>query len=477
MRLTHRVLFVALVFVVLLLGATRAASAQAVIVVSVEDPSRETRRLVAPYLDEMTHRPSAVVSPEDYRGRLGTMIPSSGRSDPGLQIADLMAEYDKGHESFKARQWQEAANRLGAAEAKAHQNEALLVDHGSYRDTWIKGEIALGMSRYRLKDLAGADEVHEELARTFPNQDIAIRAMSGKESAEYYAAAQNRLVRKGLGVLVVEVNDQAALVYLDTGNKPQNAALEAEVLPGLHRVLVRTPGTDGQLYKVIVEPNKVTHLTVDLKFGDAVVIADRYLGLIFGSTEDRAKYAVDYACRLAVAANAGLEMVLVERTTLRGQPAVTSVVRFADSGAWVRGRIVVLDGQNDDERMRALARETFHVRIEDKRISELPDPAMPESAPSAPRTWPKWAAGGGAVIALATGGTLLYLHEACGAEDDLCRRTHPSALPGYVGLSTGVALGALATYLFFSDARSASARGIAVLPTRQGAILTLSATF
>lgn len=65
---------------------------------------------------------------------------------------------------------------------------------------------------------------------------------------------------------------------------------------------------------------------------------------------------------------------------------------MADSGGWVSGRIAELDGRNDDDKMRALARETFHGRIEDGRVVELPDPTMPDYA-STSRGWLTWTMG------------------------------------------------------------------------------------
>jgi hypothetical protein len=462
-----------------LLTVSRGAAAEAVFVVSVDDPSRDTRRLLAPYLDEMAHHPNTLVLPSDFRARLGSTLPRSGLGDPGLRLPDLIAEYEAGFESFRNRQWQDAARRLEAARDKAHRNTALLIDRPSYRDIRIRGQLLLAMSLYRMKKIADADAIIEDLARTFPNQEIAIKAISGTESAEYYAAAQNRLVRRGPGGLVVEVNDQSALVYLDEDSKPQNAALEAEVLPGPHRVLVRLPGTDGQLYDIDVEPGRVTRLVVDLKFGDALTVTDQYASLVFPSQDERRKYALEYAYRLAVAADAGLEMILVERTTWHGQPAMTSTVYFTDSGAWVRGRVVVLDGQNDDDKMRALARETLRGRIEDQRVFELVDPAMAQIAkllaPARRHGWKTWTAGAGAAIALAGGAGLLYLHETCASDAEGCS---PSAVPGYAGLAVGVALGGLATYLFFSDgAGGGRKRMVSVLPVRRGATIGLSLAF
>jgi hypothetical protein len=476
-KYTHRLrcyLIATLGIAVMTLVPSREAAAQVVVFASVGEPSKETVRLLAPYLDEMSRRPFVVALPKDIRGRLGTRVPRPGRADPGLQVSDLVMRYDDGLAHFRKNQWKEAAAKLNLAVAAARDNAALLADESSHRETWMRGLIALAMSRHRLHDDAGADEAIEDLARTYPNQLIMIQALSGSEAARYYAAAQVRLEARGRGRLIVEVREQAARVYLDTDDRPQNGALEAEVLPGPHRVLVRMPGTDGQLYDVVVESGKATTLMVDLQFGEALSITDRYVGLVFSSQADRDRYARDYAAQLAAAVTAYPEMILVERTTLHGQPAFKSVMYMADSGGWVRGRVTALNGRDDDDRMRALARETFHASMEDARVVELLDPAL-RSYASTSRGWMKWGAGAGAAVMLATGGAALYLHQTCGPDGDPCRVGSPAL--AYAGLAVGTALGVVATYLFFSDRSSPHAPRVSVQPTSGGGLVGLSLVY
>jgi hypothetical protein len=453
---------------------SREATAQVVVFVSVGEPSRESVRLLAPYLDEMSHHPFVVALPKDIRVRLGARVPRPGRADPGLQVSDLVMRYEDGLTHFRKNQWKEAAAKLNVAIASARDNAALLADESSHRETWMRGLIALAMSRRRLHDDAGADEAMEDLARTYPNQLIMIQALNGSEAARYYAAAQVRLEARGRGRLIVEVREQAARVYLDNDDRPQNGVLEAEVLPGPHRVLVRLPGTDGQLYDAVVEPGQATTLMIDLQFGESFNITDRYAGLVFSSQSDRDLHARDYAAQLAAAIDAGPEMILVERTTLQGQPAFKSVIYMADSGAWVRGRATALSSRDDDDRMRALARETFHAYIEDARIVELSDPSL-RSYSSTRRGWMKWSAGAGAAVMLTTGGAALYLHQTCGLDGDPCRSGSPTL--AYAGLAAGTALGVVATYLFFSDRRSSHAPRVSVQPTSGGGLVGLSLTY
>jgi len=197
----------------LVVGISHTASAGAVFVVSVGEPSRETGRLLAPFIDEMAHYPMYAL-PVEIRARLGDRVPRSGLADPSLQVSDLVAIYEKGYRLFKAGKFSAAIDKIAPAVHRAQENPVLLVDQ-AHHDTWMNGLVALGMSRFRKKDLAGSEEVNRELARSFPNQEAAIRAAHGSEPARHYAAAQNALDAKGRGTLVVDVNDPTALIYVD----------------------------------------------------------------------------------------------------------------------------------------------------------------------------------------------------------------------------------------------------------------------
>ncbi len=460
---------------VLVLCISHMASAGAVFVVSVGQSSKETGRLLAPFIDEMAHYPMHAL-PAEIRAQLGDQVPRSGLADSSLQVSDLVMMYEEGYRLFKAGKFDAAIAKLVPAIHKAQENSVLLVDQ-AHHDTWMNGLVALGMSRFRKKDLDGSDEVNRELARSFPNQEAAIRAAHGSEPARHYLAAQNALDARGRGTLVVDVNNSAALIYVDEWDRPQNATFEANVLPGTYRVLVRMPGTDGLRYDAVVEPNRTTHLSVDLRFDGTVHITDQFVGLVFPSEGERDRYALDYARRLATRIDRGnLAVVLVQLTDWQGQPAVIGTMYHVDTGAWVRARIAPLDGRDDDDKLRALAHEMVRSQIEDPRIIELPDPTSPTpTPPPRPRGWPKWAAGAGATAALVVGSGLVYLHQRCGS-DAPCSGPYRSAVPGYIGVATGVALGALATYLFLHDSTSRGPR-LTAAPLPAGALVGVITRF
>ena len=144
---------------------------------------------------------------------------------------------------------------------------------------------------------------------------------------------------------------------------------------------------------------------------------------------------------------------------------------MADSGMWVRGRLAPLDGRNDDDRMRALARETFHDSVQDARVIELIDPAMQSLAPRS-RGWLKWTAAGGSAVLLAAGSSLLYLHQTCGPDGDPCRGASPTL--AYASLGTGLALSALAAYLFVSDRPRRDGLQVTVRPAVGGVVVGFS---
>jgi hypothetical protein len=462
----------------LVLGVSHSASAGVVFVVSVGKPSPEAERLLAPFIDEMAHQPGMYVSPAEIRTRLDDRAPRPGLADPSLQVADLVKLYEEGYRLFKAGKWDASIDKLAPAVRKAQDNPVLLVDQ-THHDTWMTGLVALGMSRFRKKDLQGSEQVNQELARSFPDREAAIRAAHGSEPARHYAAAQNALDARGRGTLVMDVNDSTALIYVNEWDRPQNATFEANVLPGPYRVLVRRPGTDGLRYDTVVEPNRTTHLSVDLSFDETIHLTDPLAGFVFASPGERDRYALGYARRLATAIDTGNNVVvLVQLTTWEGHLAVMGTLHRVDTGAWVRARVAPLDGRDDPEKLRALARELLRSHIEDARIIALADPALRASAPPPKaRGWQTWAAGAGATAALAIGGGLLYLRQGCGADTDPCSSPDRSAMPGYVGLAAGVALGMLATYWFIHDAKISRGPSLTAAPSSSGAMVGMTIGF
>jgi len=73
------------------------------------------------------------------------------------------------------------------------------------------------------------------------------------------------------------------------------------------------------------------------------------------------------------------------------------------------------------------------------------------------------------------GGGLIYLHQSCGT-DAPCSGPYRSAVPGYISVATGVALGALAAYLFLHDSTSRSPR-LTVAPLPAGALVGVTTRF
>jgi hypothetical protein len=91
-------------------------------------------------------------------------------------------------------------------------------------------------------------------------------------------------------------------------------------------------------------------------------------------------------------------------------------------------------------------------------------------------SWGKWATAGAAVATAGAGGALLYFHHACHHD---CSAVTSSWTPGLVGLGAGVALGAVATYLFVHDGRTPNVpqRQAVVMPSMNGAVLGVLGTF
>jgi hypothetical protein len=225
LSLSRLVCLLAVAFVLGAIGTSRDASAGAALVVSVGEPSGETARLLSPLLDELDHVPM-YASPASVLARLDAQVPRSGLGDPHLQVTDLMQLYEAGCQMFKKNNWKAAAEKLAEAFEKAQANSMLLVDR-AHHDTWMEGLVALAMSRLRQNDLKGSEDANEELVRSFPDHEAAIRAAYGTEAARHYAAARSSLGAQGRGTLIVDVNATPAAVIATTSTPLRRLATSA----------------------------------------------------------------------------------------------------------------------------------------------------------------------------------------------------------------------------------------------------------
>jgi tetratricopeptide (TPR) repeat protein len=441
------------------LGA-RSAGAAVVIESYVGPRPGHASEMIGPLIAELealgvTARPAAVYA----RAREQRRAP--GVSNPAITLPGLIEQINKATDLLQKRSYRAAADQLEASLADAYANVAVLVtDPAESRTVMMDAWIGLTTCRARLGEHVKADEAMQEVARSFPNQETNIRNGYGAEPAERYQKAMKQLQARGAGKLIITTNDPSAVIYLDEWLRPQNAILEADVLPGAHRVLVKVPGTSGWRYDVVVEPDKRTQIDVDVRFEVAVMASSARVGFSFPSAEAARRSIGPYTRRLIALDDDELAIV-VSLTTWNGGPAVmASTYRMAGAGVPLRGYLVALDGSAAGARLRALAhalvgREDAELELERSQLVATADPFTPPPiVRAAPRTpsRAKWPVLGGAILAAGAGAALVYFDN-----QDRCGPTCPTIFPtkpyGYASLSIGAAMATAVGYLLYRDER------------------------
>jgi hypothetical protein len=453
-------------------------------------------RILAPLLDELEGSdPYIIARASTLRTRLSSRPSRPGLAEHGLTVLALVDEINAGQKLWRAGKIAEAIEKLAPVIDKAHANPALLVDDEAHRDSMLTALVALAMSYAKRADdprlpqrardelRAKSEQTMAELVRSFPSRESAILDGFGSDATRLYKAAADRLSTEGHGTLVVRVDDPAALIFVNEWDHPSNSTFEGNVLPGVYRVLVKTPGTDGQLYAVEVAANQHAQLDVDAGFDDALTISDRFVGLSFASDTDARLRAVPYARRVSTMADSASRAVFVVQATMwNGKPCALGTIYDGETGARVRGKGVALDGHDDEPKLRRLARALRRAdRVgDDSDVFDVPDPTEPKraepataSAEAQPSRAPELVLGGASVVALGLGGVVLYRSFADSCSGALCSKP-----VGASALLVGGALAAGALYFYLRRTSAPAHHPVAaVVPLGTGVLVSSAWSF
>ncbi|HEY4241891.1 MAG TPA: hypothetical protein VGM88_18850 [Kofleriaceae bacterium] len=455
--------------------------------------------VLAPLLEEMeTVDPLVISRPATMRPLVNARPARSGLPARGLTALDLLEDITTGQKLWRSGQVAEAIETLVPVIEKAHENPTAIVNDEAHRDSMLTALVALAMayqnraedqrlSKHAREEMRSkSEDVMAELVRSFPNGQAAVLDGFGSDATKQYRAASERLAAQGHGTLVVRVDDPNALIFVNEWDHPSNATFEANVLPGVYRILVRTPGSDGLRYDVEVAPNQHAQLDVDSGFDGAITLGDRFVGLTFATEANAQQSAVSYARRLAGIVDPNSRALWIVRAAMwEGKPAVIGVLYDRETGLRVRGKGVVLDGHDDNAKVRRLGRallRPYVVERDNSGVFVVPDPASegerarvggaPPQAP-VPSKAPEIAFGTGSLVALGVGGAGLYLNEAgfC-AGRAVCSKV---LIGSSLALGGVLAVGAI----YFHVRRNHFAHGAvtAVVPMRSGVLFSSEWSF
>jgi hypothetical protein len=188
-----------------------------------------------------------------------------------------------------------------------------------------------------------------ELIRTFRSQPIT-RTDYGPDAEQLYRAVWKQVQAMGRGQLVIAVENDQAVVFVNGQIRGLGKAQLLDLVPGVYRVFVQAPGTAGRQYEVEVNANELADLVVEWEVDSALWLTDRWIGLVFATEAERGKQA---GFAGALARRWGLAIATVGIGQRDGKSCVVGSL-YDLNGAVVRSALVARGA--DEAALRSLAR-------------------------------------------------------------------------------------------------------------------------
>jgi hypothetical protein len=425
-------------------------------------------QLIAPVLDELD-RAGFAARPAAIAPRFDAPVPRPGALDADATAASLIQLVSRGRDAFLAGSYEDARSTLQQASERLARNPARCAGDAAVQRAWFDALVSLAHSHARLGSTAASAAAMADVVRLFPDQPVT-RARYGPEAEQAYRAAQWRGDALGRGQLAVRVDDPRAVIYVDCALRGTGSAALDRMVPGPHRVFVRTPDGTGRQYALELRAGEHRELEIAWPLDASLVVADTWIGLVLANDAERARWPA-YAALLARRAHS--ELVAFVGTT-RGEDQTALVALLADAqGQIVRSGLAVPGGEGDEHAARALARF-----IADGTLA--PGIRVLAGAERSPRPEPRRVAAtlfvAGGVVATAAGAILLAV------DQDDGRRVNGALAPSFrdtapwgaaIGAAGLAAVGVGAWLLLHRESGAAPVVSL----QRSGAVLGWAGTF
>jgi hypothetical protein len=309
----------------------------------------EADAIMRPLLDELEAR-GFIALPGSVLQRIGGRAPRPGTLDHVHTATEITQPADAGYVAYTRGRFAEADAVLKLAIRQIHRNPALLVLDTNNLDATFKILVALALSQAKRGDTGGSVATMIELIRTFRSQPIT-RTDYGPDAEQLYRAVWKQVQAMGRGQLVITVENDQAVVFVNGQIRGLGKAQLLDLVPGVYRVFVQVPGTAGRQYEVEVNANELADLVVEWDVDSALWMTDHWIGLVFATEAERGKQG-GFAGKLArrwgqAIATAGIVQ--------RHGKACVQVSLYDLTGTVVRSALVALDAA-DEAALRSLAR-------------------------------------------------------------------------------------------------------------------------
>lgn len=436
------------------LAAGRAAEGETIVIESyVGDRPSDASRYMRPLLAEMAS--AGFVTDSLTLGRRASRMSVASEGKDFEETARLVED---GYEAWLRGAFSEATDKLGRALVKLQLSAAVMAQDQSRRDLLFRCLVGLSLAHSRL---GNADEVTRfmaELIRSFPDREVS-RLQYGPEALQLYYSVKKDLDHRGRGALVVTVDDESVVIFLNERFEGVGTVRKQDLVPGRYRVYVQRGATPGRLHFIDVEAGGEARLALEWDLETALRSETDWFGLSFSSGAQRMAKEGRFATSVARQLGAS-SVIVVGIREHEGRRSLVGTVFSVETGRLLRSGILALvPAQPGPEQVRALGRflaggEAAPGIV----VSELGEDESEETGPPAERRQPpdrggslwKWAVAGAAVVSLGAGAYLLSLDGDCKGPSP-CPEVYDTRVPGLAFLAAGAAAGGLSVYLFVTD--------------------------
>lgn len=452
----------------------------------VEARASSTGALLAPLFDELAKR-QVVRRYEDVGQRFEARSSLPSVVGAGLPT-DLVEQVEKGYQLWVRGQFKPAIATLQPLVEVAHRNSGAVAANSRAGAAVFKALVAISLCQQRLGNASASEAAMTELLRSFDAE--VSRGQFGVEANDLYRRIRDEARTRGFASLSVRSLDESAVIYLNERFLKVGEATRSDLLPGRYRLLVQVGKRQGRVHLVELKVGESVRLEIDPAFEASLVTSPEWSGFVFRDRVEREQREVELAARFGTAAEA--LGVIVVGVDIKGDRSVAyGALINPVTGKELRRGSVVIDTSPSPDRLRALARFlTGDKPIDGVEVHDGLRDANPRLGSSLTTSgqvnagrsggsgpW-KWIATGSAVAGIGAGVTLLLLDGACTSDpppEMRCPDLRDLRTAGFVGVGVGLAIGAVATWLWISD-RKDNHRGTAlwIAPTEGGGMAGVS---
>ena len=445
-----------------------------------------------PVIDELAAR-SFVVGP-NVIAKFEARASTPALSPEGLPT-DFADQVEKGHRAFLTGKFEDAVAILQPLTNAARANPGAFAQNQTLREKLLKASIALALSQSRQGQLDASQATFGEILRSFPDATVP-RGTYGPEAYTQFEQLRTKLASVGRGRLLVKINNEAAVVFVNERFEHVGTTIKPDLYPGEYRVFAQVGKALTRSHRVLVKANEDVTVTIDAGFDIAVQTSGKWVGLQFETAAEREKLESTYAAAFANAIDAKA-VVVVGLDQVRGRTAVVGTLVNLLNGREMRRASLAIDPAPPSDRLKALA--GFLAGGEASGGIDVQLDGGGSTAPVAGHGgagsvegvhasgssqrwggWP-WIAGGLTIAAAGTGVVLLSYDGRCPVAKvgDTCpdKNVYNTAAPGWIAIGGAAVLAGVTTYLLVTRHGSEPSRTAFVAPTGDGAVAGLAGSF